>query len=396
VLKLTLIGVETLRMSSNALGALAAATVTSGSAPAVGVSLDGASTLAELAQQPTVERAVEAVREFLGMDVAFTGEFADGHQIFRVLRGDGDSFGVSQGFQIPLEQTYCQRVMDGRLPNLITDVRGDDRAASLPVTEKADIGAFVSVPLRFSGGELYGTLCAGSHRARPDLGYRELQFLQVFARMISDALEREQLQQGATEARLQAACAATLIAAVQARDHYTGEHSKAVVEHAIAVARHLGLCDHDILDVEQVALLHDIGKIAIPDAILHKKGPLTDSEWKVMSTHPIKSAQLIDGVPGLSHLTRSIRAEHERWDGHGYPDGLAGENIPLPSRITLVCDAYHAMVSDRPYRKAMPVTQAREQIAAGAGSQFCPHVAHAFLHITDPNLSPESTTAAGR
>ncbi|HEY6782346.1 MAG TPA: HD domain-containing phosphohydrolase, partial [Candidatus Dormibacteraeota bacterium] len=103
-----------------------------------------------------------------------------------------------------------------------------------------------------------------------------------------------------------------------------------------------------------------------------------------------------NALGALAHLTRAIRAEHERWDGHGYPDGLAGENIPLPSRITLVCDAYHAMVSDRPYRKAMPVTQAREQIAAGAGSQFCPHVAHAFLHITDPNLSPENTTAAGR
>jgi response regulator RpfG family c-di-GMP phosphodiesterase len=370
-------------MLSDAIIALDAATVNSDGGPPVGASLDGASTLAELAQQPTVERAVEAVREFLGMDVAFTGEFADGQQKFHVMRGDAASFGVHQGSAIPLDQTYCQRVMDGRLPNLIADVRGDDRAASMPVTEQCGVGAFVSVPLRFSGGEFYGTLCAASHRARPDLGYRELQFLQVFARMVSDALEREQLQEGAAEARLQAACADTLIAAVQARDHYTGEHSRAVVEHAVDVAHRLGLTDDDVLEVKQVALLHDIGKIAIPDAILCKKGPLTDPEWEVMRTHSIKSAQLIDNVPGLSHLTRAVRAEHERWDGHGYPDGLAGETIPLPSRITLVCDAYHAMVSDRPYRKAMPVAQAREQIAAGAGSQFCPRVARAFLEITD-------------
>ena len=342
---------------------------------------DGALRLAELAQEPTVERAAEAVREFLGMDVAFTGQISAGHQVCEVLRGDGDSFGMHQGMGLPLDATYCQRVLDGRLPNVIPDVRADERAASLPITEAGNVGAFVSVPLRFSDGELYGTLCAASHEARPDLGYRELQFLRVFARMVSDTLEREQLQQGVLESQRQQESITTLSAALDARDSYTGEHSEAVVGHAIAVAERLGLSETEVSEVRHVALLHDIGKIAIPDAILNKNGPLTDSEWTVMRTHSVRSAALVSAVPGLAHLAAAVRAEHERWDGKGYPDGLKGQQIPLASRITFVCDAYHAMTSDRPYRIALPTAQACAEIADGSGSQFCPDTAHAFLEI---------------
>ena len=337
--------------------------------------------LSLLAQRPSVELALEAMREFLGMDVAYTSEIVGDEMALRALEGDGESFFISQGASLPSEQTYCQRVMDGRLPNVIPDVRGDDRAASMPITQIADVGAFTSVPLRFSDGRLYGTLCTASHNAMPSLGYRELQFLHVVARIVADQLEREQIQCQALELESQASAAATLIAAVDARDSYTGEHSQAVVGHAVAVARELDLSETEVKDVEQTALLHDIGKISIPDAILHKDGALTPEEWEVMRTHPICSERLIGNVPELAHLATAIRAEHERWDGGGYPDGLAGEQIPLASRITLVCDAYHAMTSDRPYRKAMPADRARAEIAAGAGIQFCPAGAGALLRI---------------
>ena len=125
--------------------------------------------------------------------------------------------------------------MAGRLPNVNPDIRGDDRAASLPITQIADVGAFTSVPLRFSDGRLYGTLCAASHDAMPSLGYRELQFLHVFARIVADQLERERDPgPDARSSSLQASAAATLIAAVDARDSYTAEHSQAVVAHAVA------------------------------------------------------------------------------------------------------------------------------------------------------------------
>ena len=335
--------------------------------------------LGELAAGASVESAVAAVRSFLDMEVAYATRMDETIQHLETVDGDAASFGLHQGLEIPVGDTYCHRVLAGRLPNLIQDVRGDDRAASLAITEKADVGAFVSVPLTFSDGRRYGTLCAGAHDARPGLGYRDLQFLRVFARVVADQLEREELQQTAHDLELQATAASALLTAVQARDSYTAEHSHAVVDQAVRVARHLGLDEDGVVDVRNVALLHDIGKIAVPDAILTKEGPLDDAEWEVMRKHPISSQTMIRQVPGLERLGPMMRAEHERWDGTGYPDGLSGEQIPLASRITLVCDAYHAMTSDRPYRAAMSPAEALREIAENAGSQFCPVSARALL-----------------
>jgi putative nucleotidyltransferase with HDIG domain len=323
------------------------------------------------------------VREVLGMDVAFTTRIESGRQIFETLDGDGESFGVVEGESIPFEDSYCRRILTGRLPNLIPDVRGDERAASVPVTDNSDVGAYAAVPLRFSDGRVRGTLCAASHEAHPALGYRDLQFLHVFARLIADALEREHLERDSRALQLTAATAQTLIAAVHARDTYTAEHSRAVVEQAVMVARKLGLDEATVADVEHVAMLHDIGKIATPDEILLKPGPLTNEQWEIMRQHPERGEELIRSTPGLEHLAAAIRAEHERWDGSGYPDGLVGEAIPVASRIVFVCDAYQAMVSDRPYRQALSTEAARAEIEAGFGTQFWPEAARALLEILD-------------
>jgi len=145
----------------------------------------------------------------------------------------------------------------------------------------------------------------------------------------------------------------------------------------------MGLGEEELKQVRQAALLHDIGKIAIPDAILNKPGALTDEEWVVMRSHPIFGEQIALATSGLEPLAPVIRAEHERWDGAGYPDGLAGGQIPLASRITLVCDAYHAITSDRPYRAALSDEVARARIAENAGTQFCPRSAQALLELLD-------------
>ena len=113
-----------------------------------------------------------------------------------------------------------------------------------------------------------------------------------------------------------------------------------------------------------MALLHDIGKVGVPDAILQKPGRLSGPEWDVMREHPSIGAEIVGAIGSLSHLASSVRAEHERWDGGGYPDGLAGEAVPLASRICFVCDAWHAMTSDRPYRRALTTEQARVEIEA--------------------------------
>jgi HD-GYP domain-containing protein (c-di-GMP phosphodiesterase class II) len=343
--------------------------------------------LGDLAREPSIDSVLTAVRDLLGMEISYTSRMDETYQVLEAVNGDRAAFGgVAPGASLPHELTYCSRILSGRLPNIMTDVQADDRTASMPITQMLGIGAFASVPLRFSDGRLYGTLCAASHEAQPDLGYRDVQFLHVLARLIADLLERTELEGKARAQEMEAAAAQALLAAVAARDSYTAEHSEAVVEHAVAVAQQLGLSSQETADLEKVARLHDIGKIATPDAILTKPGRLTDEEWVVMRRHPIESEHLIASVPGLGHLAPAIRAEHERWDGTGYPDGLAGEDIPLASRITLVCDAYHAMTSDRPYRRSMSPEDARAEIEAGHGTQFCPTAARALLAVLDAGV----------
>lgn len=172
--------------------------------------------------------------------------------------------------------------------------------------------------------------------------------------------------------------AEVLMSALTARDNYTADHSETVVKLAASVARRLGLSKADTLAVEQVALLHDVGKIGIPDSVLQKRGGLDEADWELMRQHPVIGAKIVAGTDSLAHLAPKVRAEHERWDGGGYPDGLSGDQIPLESRIVLACDAYHAMTSDRPYRAALPVSEAILELERHGGSQFDPAVVTAL------------------
>jgi diguanylate cyclase (GGDEF)-like protein/PAS domain S-box-containing protein len=178
-----------------------------------------------------------------------------------------------------------------------------------------------------------------------------------------------------------------LLAAVNARDNYTAMHSREVVTLARAVAHELGLNEAQCMEVEHVALLHDLGKIGIPDAILRKPGPLTGHEQTLMRQHPVVGSVILASMPELAHLALAVHAEHEHWDGGGYPEGLAGDEIPIASRIVLVCDAYHAMTSNRPYRQAMSAAAARDEIRREAGAQFCPYAAAALLEILTPSFA---------
>jgi diguanylate cyclase (GGDEF)-like protein/putative nucleotidyltransferase with HDIG domain len=170
-----------------------------------------------------------------------------------------------------------------------------------------------------------------------------------------------------------------LAVALLERDRYTGEHSEAVIEMAAAVARNLGLGSDEVERVRSAALLHDIGKVAIPDEILHKPGPLSTDEWELMKQHPVIGERILRVVPGLGTVARIVRHEHERWDGRGYPDGLAGEQIPIGSRIIIAADTYHAITSDRPYRPARSHSDAVGELSRCAGTQFDPRVSAALI-----------------
>ncbi|MEA2470414.1 MAG: hypothetical protein QOE38_1413, partial [Thermoleophilaceae bacterium] len=177
----------------------------------------------------------------------------------------------------------------------------------------------------------------------------------------------------------------SLAAAIEARDGYTGGHSDEVQRLSIAVACRLGLDRAAIDEIRTVALLHDVGKIGIPDHVLHNPDPLSREEWAVMRQHPVIGERILEPLPGLSEVARAVRHEHERWDGTGYPDGLSGEDIPLAARVVLACDAYHALVSDRPDRRALPPDGALHELELCAGTQFDPKVIQALVAcVRDP------------
>ena len=167
---------------------------------------------------------------------------------------------------------------------------------------------------------------------------------------------------------------------VEADDSYTGIHSRDVVELTLRVADQLELSTRERRDAEFVALLHDVGKVRVPNSIINKPGPLTPEERTVMERHTIEGKRLLHRVGGLlGEIGRVIRSCHEHWDGNGYPDGLAGDEIPLLARIVACCDAFNAMTSDRSYRKALPQHEAVAELRRGRGTQFDPRVVDALI-----------------
>jgi len=176
---------------------------------------------------------------------------------------------------------------------------------------------------------------------------------------------------------------AALAAALDAKDRHTEAHSRETAALARAVGRRLGLDNEDLRFLEYGALLHDIGKIGIPGYILNKPGALDEEETAIMREHPVIGERIVASVPFLARIRPVVRAEHERWDGGGYPDGLRGKQIPIESRIIHACDAFQAMSSDRPYRRARPRDWILKEIRAQSGRQFDPTVAEALLLVIE-------------
>lgn len=170
-------------------------------------------------------------------------------------------------------------------------------------------------------------------------------------------------------------------AAMDTRDHETEGHSKRVAKMATALARELDLPKDDVENIRRGALLHDIGKLGVPDSILLKDGPLTEEEWSVMKRHPQLAYHFLAKVPYLQKSLDIPRFHHERWDGTGYPSGLIGTQIPLAARLFSVVDVYDALTNERPYRHAWPKPKAMEYIQEQKGKQFDPEIVDVFLQM---------------
>ena len=169
--------------------------------------------------------------------------------------------------------------------------------------------------------------------------------------------------------------------AVEARDAYTGKHAERVAAYGMELARCCGLPVEDSPQIEFGFLLHDVGNVAVPDAILFKSGSLTEEEYSLVRRHPVIGSEILRDIDFLGEGKLVVRHHHERWDGGGYPDGLAGDGIPLAARVFAVADALDALTTDRPYRPASSFPDARREVMRGAGTQFDPVVVEVCLHV---------------
>ncbi|MBV9473863.1 MAG: diguanylate cyclase [Solirubrobacterales bacterium] len=262
----------------------------------------------------------------------------------------------------------------------------DDWLAKAPEQDLPDgFESSWSVPLAVPDGRVLGLFVAySSSPERPDEA--TLGTARAYGAGVALGLDRLHREAGAA-ARYQAVVLA-LSSALDARDEYSGGHTTETTGLALRVGRRLGLAPSELELVCQLALLHDVGKLGIPTDILHKQDDLEPDELSLVRQHPVIGERILSDVSGLAEIAAAIRCGHERWDGLGYPDGLAGEQIPLASRIVFACDAWHAMRSDRPYRPAISTAEAMAQLREGAGKEFDPRVAQALLEVLGDDRPP--------
>jgi response regulator RpfG family c-di-GMP phosphodiesterase len=335
----------------------------------------------QLILDATVEELHRAFGYFL---CALVRDQGDGHVAAEAVRGDAFQRLGLQRWRQPREHGLIGRCLGTQRPVLVNDVATAPDYDDTP--ETTDVRSELVVPL-WVAEHLWGVINIEElHEDAFDED--DARLVETVAAQVGAALRSASLFEQLERAYLGTAQA--LVAALEAKDAYTAEHGRVLVEQAEAVGRALGMDEAELRDLRFAAVFHDIGKIAVPEAILGKPGPLTTEERAVIEEHAIAGEQILAPIEFLAGVRRLVRHEHERWDGAGYPDRLAGEAIPLGSRIILACDALHAMTSDRPYRRALSREHAVEELRRNAGTQFDPRVVETLLAQLDESTRAES------
>lgn len=232
-------------------------------------------------------------------------------------------------------------------------------------------------PLRLDGGRIGALVVGAPAYGEYEFSERKMRLLSGITHQVEMAINRVESYE--TLERTFLSTVEALANALEAKDEYTSDHARSITDMALEVGHQIGLDQAAMKRLELGALFHDIGKIGIPSDIIRKPGPLSDEERAIMQMHPELGERILEPIERLSEVRPIVRACHERWDGGGYPDGRAGEQIPIESRIIFVCDAFHAMTSDRPYRKRLSEDEAFRRLLENAGGQFDPDVVDAFL-----------------
>jgi HD-GYP domain-containing protein (c-di-GMP phosphodiesterase class II) len=244
-------------------------------------------------------------------------------------------------------------------------------------------GSELALPI-LVGGALWGALDV-QEDARAAFEEADVRMFEAVAESVGAAVSAAAGYERLERAYL--ATAEALGSALESKDAHAAQHARSIVRNAEAVGARLGMSPQELRDLRYAAAFHDIGKVAVPERILNKPGPLTESEKREVERHVEVAAEILAGVDFLRGVLPLVRHCHEHWDGSGYPDGLSGDTIPLAARVILVCDAHDAMTADRPYRPALAPDAAYAEIRSAAGQQFDSRVASAFLEAVGRRAS---------
>jgi putative nucleotidyltransferase with HDIG domain len=333
----------------------------------------------------TLSVIMDHVRQQLNIDAASVLLLNTRTQLLEYAAGSGFSTPALQHTRLRIGEGYAGRaILERRVLHVANLQSRRTDFLRAPYFSEENFVAYYAVPL-VSKGRPLGVLEI-FHRAPLTADQDWLNFMDTLAGQaaiaIDSAIMFKDLQWSNAELRM--AYDKTIEGwsrALDLRDKETEDHTRRVTEMTIHLARRLGIPDTELVHIRRGAILHDIGKVSISDSILLKAGELTEEEWAVMRRHPLIAVELLSPIAYLTPALPIPRSHHEKWDGTGYPDGLAGEQIPLAARIFTLADVYDALMSDRPYRKSWSKAETLEYIRAQAGKQFDPQIVTTFLEM---------------
>jgi putative nucleotidyltransferase with HDIG domain len=289
--------------------------------------------------------------------------------------------GLSPDFLINEKERYGERIWQfmlkgNKLLHIISGVEVPHALEELRKTEKAFCSIYMPLTIR---GKIIGILYIGRTSGNHPFSLSQVELVSVLGGQAAASIENARLYEKLQQSYL--SMIVTLSGVVEARDYDTDKHMKDIAEYSVEIAQKLKLSSDEIEDIRKAALLHDLGKICVPDNILMKAGKLSEAEMDVIRKHPEHGAKIIESVEQIKYAREIIKHHHEHFNGEGYPDCLKGTEIPLGSRIISVADAFGAMTTNRPYRKALSLDKAMEELKTFSGTQFDPAIVEVFISI---------------